>query len=79
MVLSVAISETFRPAHPDGERGLDFYGRPRFSHRPVAPSKMVEYDKFTAYYFTSDREPMAVEQVTEIARSHFPRSCGPAA
>jgi len=40
---------------------------------------MVEYDKFTAYYFTSDREPMAVEQVTEIARSHFPRSCGPAA
>lgn len=38
---------------------------------------MVEYDKVTVH-FTDETELMVVEQVTEIAKSHFPGSCGPA-
>jgi hypothetical protein len=57
---SAAIGGTFWAAHPDGWTGLDFYGSPRFSPRPVVPAKMVKYDKVTVH-FTGDREPMVVE------------------
>jgi hypothetical protein len=38
---------------------------------------MVKYDKVTVH-FTSETEPMVVEQVAEIAKSHFPGSGDPA-
>jgi hypothetical protein len=38
---------------------------------------MVKYDKVTVH-FVGDREPMVVEQVSELAKSHFPRSGEPA-
>jgi hypothetical protein len=38
---------------------------------------MVKYDKVTVH-FKGETEPMVVEQVAEIAKSHFPGSCGPA-
>lgn len=45
--------------------------------RPTSPEEMVKYDKVTVH-FTGDREPMVVEQVTELAKSHFPGSGKPA-
>ncbi|MFB6248151.1 MAG: hypothetical protein ABEL97_06250 [Salinibacter sp.] len=38
---------------------------------------MVKYDKVTVH-FTGETEPMVVEQVLEIAKSHFPGSQDPA-
>jgi len=38
---------------------------------------MVKYDQVTVH-FTSDREPMVVAQVAEIAKSHSPGSGDPA-
>jgi hypothetical protein len=38
---------------------------------------MVKYDKVTVH-FVGDREPMVVEQVSEIAKSRFPGSGKPA-
>jgi hypothetical protein len=42
----------------------------------MAPEEMVKYDKVTVH-FTGETEPMVVEQVAEIAKSHFPGSGDP--
>lgn len=38
---------------------------------------MVKYDKVTVH-FVGEQEPMVVEQVSELAKSHFPESGEPA-
>lgn len=38
---------------------------------------MVKYDKVTVH-FVGEQEPMVVEQVSELAKSHFPGSREPA-
>lgn len=43
----------------------------------MAREEMVKYDKVTVH-FEGEREPMVVEQVSELAKSHFPGSRKPA-